>query len=201
MDVDDRLRLDYEQTAGQISALTDVRFKLLGTVPTVALAAVGIGGAHPSTGGLIGLGLLGLVATVGILVYELRNTETLAAALYHARDLARLLELRAPDRQRESDGTTRPPGRQHRLFRTLRVGQDQAVGLVYGAALGGWSYLLAWGVLRGFHVSGARAIGGVIGACCVVAVVFEVGRISSEATKAAERIAAETSATPADSHP
>jgi hypothetical protein len=192
MDADDRLRLDYEQTTGQINALTDVRFKLLGIVPTVALAAVGIAGAHPSTGGLIGVGVLGLVATVGILLYELRNTETLAAALYHARDLARLLELRAPDGRQESDGVTGPPGRQHRLFRTLTVGQDEALGLVYGAALGGWSYLLVWGVLHGLDVSGARAIGGVVGACCAIAVVLEVGRISSEAAKAAARTAADT---------
>ena len=192
MDADERLRLDYEQTNGQITALTDVRFKLLGIVPTVALAAVGIGGAHPSTGGLIGVGLLGLVATLGILLYELRNTETLAAALYHARDLARLLELRAA--VGSPDGMARSAGRQHRLFGTLTVSQDQALGLVYGVALGGWSYLLVWGVLRGLHVSGARAIGGVVGACCAVGVVFEVGRISSEATNAAERIAADTSA-------
>jgi len=197
MDADDRLRLDYEQTAAQISALTDVRFKLLGVVPTIALAAVGIAGAHPSTGGLIALGLLGLVATVGILVYELRNTETLAAALYHAEEVARLLDLHVARGRHEPERALKPSGRQHRLFGTMTVGQDQALGLVYGAALGGWSYLLAWGVLRGLHVSGARAIGGVIGACCAVAVVFDVGRISSEATKGAERTAADTSASSA----
>ncbi|MBV9337680.1 MAG: hypothetical protein JO262_15545 [Solirubrobacterales bacterium] len=196
MDADDRLRLDFEQTTGQISALMDVRFRLLGIVPTVAAAAVGIAGAHPSTGGLIGVGLLGLAATVGILLYELRNTETLAAALCDARDLARLLELRASSGRNQPAGVIRPSGRRHRLFRTLDVGQDQALGLVYGAALGGWSYLLIWGVLHGLHVSGARAIAGVIGVCCAVAVVFEVGRISSEATQAAERGASGTSATP-----
>lgn len=194
MDADDRLRLDYEQTTGQISGLTDVRFKLLGIVPTVAAAAVGIAGAHPSTGGLIGLGLLGLVSTVGILIYELRNTETLAAALYHARDVARLLGLRGPDGRNDPGGVIRPSGHPHRLFGTMTVGQDQALGLVYGAALGGWSYLLVWGVLHGLHVSGARAIAGAIGVCCAAAVVFEVGRISSAATKAAERSAADASA-------
>ncbi len=201
MDADDRLRLDYEQTTGQISALTDVRFKLLGVVPTVAAAAVGIAGAHPSTGGLIGLGLLGLVATVGILLYELSNTGTLAAALHHARDLARLLGLRAPDGRNEPEGLIRPSGHQHRFFGTLTVGQDLGLGLVYGAALGGWSYLLVWGVLHGLHVSGARAIAGAIGVCCAAAVVFEVGRISSETTKAAERSAADTSATPRGGDP
>lgn len=193
MDDDERLRLDYEQTTGQISALTDVRFKLLGIVPTIALAAVGIAGAHPSTAGLLGLGLMGLVATVGILLYELRNTETLAAALYHARDVARLLALPSARGRNEPEGVITPSGPRHRLFGTMTVGQDQALGLVYGAALGGWSYLLAWGVLRGLDVSGARAIGGVVGACCAIAVVFEVGRISSMATRTAARVDADPS--------
>ena len=191
MDVDDRLRLDYEQTTGQISALTDVRFKLLSLVPTIALAAVGIAGAHPSTGGLVGVGLLGLGATVGILLYELRNMETLAAALYRARGIARLLELHVVDGRAETAGVIRPSRSHHRLFGAVTVGQDQALGLVYGAALGGWAYLLAWGVLRGLHVSGARAIGGVIGACCWAALLLEVVRISKEATRAAGDIAAE----------
>jgi hypothetical protein len=195
MDADDRLRLDYEQTTGQISALTDVRFRLLGIVPTIALAAVGIGGAHPSTGGLVALGLLGLVATVGILIYELRNTETLAAALYHARDVARLLGLHVARGRNDPAGVITPSGNRHRLFGTVTIGQDQALGLVYGAAIGGWSYLLVWGVLRGLHVSGARAIGGVVGACCGVAVVIEVGRISGLAKRTVERTDADWSPT------
>ena len=148
MDADDRLRLDYEQTTGQISALTDVRFKLLAIVPTIALAAVGIAGAHPSTGGLVGVGLLGLGATVGILLYELRNMETLAAALYRARNVARLLELQVFHGRAEPAGVISRSGRHHRLFGTVTVGQDQALGLVYGAALAGWTYFLVWGVLR-----------------------------------------------------
>ena len=130
MDADGRLRLDYEQTTGQISALTDVRFKLLSLVPTIALAAVG--------------------------------------TLFRAAPSPRVIT---------------PSGRHHRLFGAVTVGQDQALGLVYGAALGGWTYLLVWRVLRGLHVSGARAIGGVIGACCWAAVALEVRRISKDATR------------------
>ena len=186
MDADDRLRLDYEQTTAQISALTDVRFKLLAIVPTIALAAVGIAGAHPSTGGLVAVGLLGLGATAGILLYELRNMETLAAALYRARYVARLLELHVFPGRVEPSGVIKPSERHNRLSGGVAVGQDLALGLVYGVALGGWTYLLVWGVLHGLHVSGARAIGGVIGGCCWAAVVLAVGRISKEATNAAE---------------
>jgi hypothetical protein len=187
MDVDDRLRLDYERTTGQISALTDVRFKLLAFVPTIATAAVAFAGAHPSTGVLVSIGMLGAVATIGILLYELGNTATLDAALYRADDLERRLGLAVDgERQDPGDGVTRS-SRQHRLFGTVTVGQDQALGLVYGAALGGWGYLLAWGALHAAHVSGARLIGGVIGVCCAVAVILEVGRVSSESKNRATR--------------
>jgi len=176
MDVDERLRLDYEQTAGQIGALTDVRFKLLGFVPTIATAAVVIVGARPNTGALLSVGLLGAIATIGILLYELRNMQALDAAVDRAADLRRALGL---DAGQPGPLGAEPPSRD-RLFGVATIGQDQAVGLVYGAALGGWIYLLAWGALRGLEVSGARTIGGVIAACCTIAVVVEVGRISGE---------------------
>jgi hypothetical protein len=192
MDADDRLRLDYEQTTGQISALTDVRFKLLGFIFTIATAAVAIVGAHPSTGALMGVGLLGLVATVGILLYELGNAQTLNAALYRAQHLQRALGLRGAQVKSIPAERTGPAAEQNRLFGAVPVSQDQAVGLVYGAALGGWGYLFVWGVLHGLHVSGARPIGGVIGALCAVAVMSEVPRVSSERTnEAAERLAPE----------
>jgi hypothetical protein len=44
MDADDRLRLDYEQTTQLIRTLTDIRFKLLAFVPTIAGATVGLVG-------------------------------------------------------------------------------------------------------------------------------------------------------------
>jgi hypothetical protein len=186
MDADELLRLDYEQTSGQVGALTDVRFKLLGFVPTIATAAVVIVGARPNTGALLSVGLLGAVATVGILLYELRNTQALDAALEHTAELRRLLGLQTGRPGRAGAETAS----RDRLFGAVPIGQDQAVGLVYGAALGGWTYLLAWGALRGLDVSGARTIGGVIAACCTIAVVVEVGRISGEAKRASARIQA-----------
>jgi hypothetical protein len=190
MDVDDRLRLDYECTTAQISALTDVRFKLLALVPTIATAAVAFAGDHPSTGVLISVGLLGLLATTGILLYELGNTATLDAALYRADDLERRLGLDVNGGQTDRGAATRST-RQHRLFGTVTVGQDQALGLVYGAALGGWGYLLAWGALHAAHVGNARLIGGAIGACCAVAVLLEVWRVSAESRNEAGRLAAD----------
>ena len=182
VDAEDLLRFDYEQTAGQIGALTDVRFKLLGFVPTIATAAVAIVSSHPSTGTLLSVGLLGALATTGILLYELRNTQALDVALGRVAELRGLLGL---DPRRPACASTQA-GSQGRLFGAAPIGQDEAVGLVYGAALGGWIYLLVWGALRGLGVGGARPIGGVVAACSVIAVVVEVRRISGEAKRATE---------------
>jgi hypothetical protein len=148
---------------------------------------VAIVGAHPSTGSLIGVGLLGLFATIGILLYELGNTQTLHDALDRAQHLQRALGLGGVQGQTGLVRGTGEAAEQHRLFGAVPVSQDQGVGLVYGAALGGWAYLFVWGVLHGLDVSGARTIGGVIGVFCMVIVVGEVARVSRERKKPAHQ--------------
>ena len=88
MDVDDRLRLDYDQTSQQLRTLTDIRFRLIAFVPTFAAASVGFF-AHPRPAvELLGIGVLGLVATIGIYLYELGNTQLYAAAATSPTDQA-----------------------------------------------------------------------------------------------------------------
>ncbi len=93
MGADDGLRLDYDQTTQFLRAFADTRIKLLAFVPTIAGAAVGFLGRPRPAGELIGVALLGLVATLGIFVYELRNTQLYDAMLQRARELERLLGL------------------------------------------------------------------------------------------------------------
>src|SRR5436305_2064408 len=96
MDSGERLRLDYEQTTELVRTLLDVRFKLLAFVPTIAGAAVALVGTGKPTGAeLLGVGILGLLSTFGVLIYELRNTQVYNATVSHARALERLLGLGA----------------------------------------------------------------------------------------------------------
>jgi hypothetical protein len=191
MDAEERLRLDYDQATELIRTLMDARFRLLALVPTIAGAAVGLLGSHPSAAELLAVGLLGLVATVGILLYDLRNTEIFDAMLRHAQALEQLLGLHAPRGTQGPDTVLSQFAPPHgRLFGIVTVGQERALGLVYGAALGGWSYLVAWGALRALDFSGAREVGGVTGALSAVAVMFEVQRIGNQAREAGERVAA-----------
>ena len=150
MDADDRLRLDYEQTSQLLRTLTDIRFKLIAFVPTFAGASVGFFARPRPAVELLAIGVLGLVATFGIYLYERRNSQLYAAAAGRARELERRLELSV------GSGVDT---------------HDRGLSLVYGAALAGWSYIVSWGLLRAMEADSARgvglAIGGIVGALVV----------------------------------
>ena len=143
MDADERLRLDYERTTRLLRSLTDIRFRLLAFVPTFAGASVGFFGRTRPAGELLAVGVLGLVATLGVYLYELRNSELYVAAATRAREIERQLHI--------------PDG--------LAVEHESGLlALVYGAALAGWSYLVSWGLLRAVDLGDAREIGLAVGA-------------------------------------
>lgn len=166
MDADDTFRLDYEQTTQLMRTLTDIRFRLLAFVPTIAGASVGLAGRGHAAAELVAVGLLGLVATFGVLLYELRNSQVYHAILGHARELEQKLGF----------GLFSPSSKVT-LFGIVAARHDRGLGLVYGAALAGWTYLVAWGALRAVDVGAARTIGAVIGFLAGVVVAAEVERL------------------------
>jgi hypothetical protein len=183
MDADERLRLDYDQTTALVRTLLDVRFKLLALVPTIAGAAVAlVGSGRPPAAELLAVGLLGLLATLGILLYELHNIQIYDAALTHAQAVEGTLGLRATgDAVTPGQLLSLRDGRSQRLFGLVSPGDVRALGLVYGAAMAGWSYLVGWGALRAVDFSGAREVGGVIAAIAAITVIFEIERLGRAA--------------------
>jgi hypothetical protein len=178
MDAGNGLRLDYEQTTQLLRTLVDVRFKLLAFVPTITGAAVGLVGRPRPAAELLGVGMLGLLATLGIFVYELRNTQLHDALISRAGELERQLGLRSVLGASGPGGLfAELPGRNVRLFGVLPVSQDRGLALVYGAALAGWTYLAAWGALGAVELGEARAWGGAIGAAAGLLVLGEVERV------------------------
>jgi hypothetical protein len=189
MDAEDRLRLDYDRTAVLVQSLLDTRFRLLALVPTIAGAAVGLISAPRPAVELLGIGILGLVATVGILLYELRNSEILEAMLRHAQLLERVLGLETGPRVHGPEGLLSARAGGHgRFLGVLTATNERALGLVYGAALGGWSYLVAWGVLLAFGLSNAQDTGAIIGAVAGLVVMWEVERLGRGAVEADDHL-------------
>ena len=82
MPIDEVTKLDYEEVNRNIRWLQDVRFKLLAIVPVTSAAAIGfLGSQRTSSTGTqshtwtsVVVGLLGLVATSGLAVYDRRNS-------------------------------------------------------------------------------------------------------------------------------
>ena len=174
----DLLRLDYDHTLDQLRTLTDVRFKLLALVPTLSGVAIGLLGRPRSAAELLGVGLLGLCATLGILFYELRNTQLSDYATQRAKAVERELGLVSAFGAAGPGGlySERPDRSVHVLG--VELGHDRGLSLVYGAALAGWAYLVSWGALRALDVARPRAIGGIIGVCVGFVVVAALLRVT-----------------------
>lgn len=169
--MEDRLRLDYDQTIKFVHAFTDLRTKMLAFVPTITGTAVGLLGEPRPAAELIGVALLGLTATLGIFVYELRNAQLSDAMIQRAKELERLLELPTVQELQGAGGVlAMRPGRW--------FAHDRGWTLVYSAAIAGWSYLAAWGILRWFLVDSAQTIAAVTGAAVGFLVAAAVERYS-----------------------
>jgi hypothetical protein len=182
----DLLRLDYQQTIGLLAGISDVRVKLLALVPTLSGAAVAVLGRPSSTAELLAVGLIGLIATLGVLLYELRNTQLYDYGLRRAQWLERELGLGSmPGGETPGGLFSDRPGRTLRLFGVLPVDRDAGLGLVYSAAIAGWTYLCAWGALHALGVGHARQIGGALGAAAGVLLLAELTRAREPASSPA----------------
>jgi hypothetical protein len=180
----DLLTLDYAQTADLVRTLTDIRFKLLAFVPTIAGATVGLLSNAASAAQLVGVGLLGFTATVGVLMYDLRNSQLYDAAVHRAKVLEERLHF-ASVRSEEGTGGpfTERPASGVKLLGSVTAWHDRALALVYGAALAGWAYLVGWGALGAAGVPYAREWGAALGLLVGVMVVVDVHRVDRRADK------------------
>jgi len=158
MDEQGRARLEYDAASQLLRGLTETRFKLLALVPSLAGAVIAFATARRTGLELLAIGLLGLAATLGVLLYELRNGEIKGEI---ARRVQRLEDALLPSGPLVVNGRARFLG-------AIPVSHSLGIGLVYGAASGGWCYLVAWGALHAIlphrHVQGVGlAIGAVAG--------------------------------------
>ena len=139
-DQDELLRLEYESASRLLGSLTEIRFKLLALVPTLTGAVVALVSGGRSGVELLAIGGLGLAATSGVLAYELRNGELRRRVTERVNALETKLFPEGP--------LVGAPGRTPKLFGVVPASHRLGVGLVYGAAIGGWVYLVVWGALE-----------------------------------------------------
>ena len=121
-DTDELLRLEYESASRLLGELTEIRFKLLALVPALTGAVVALTSAGSTGVELLAIGGLGLVATSGVLAYELRNGELCRRATDRVTQLETQLLPGGP--------LVGAPGRTPRLFGIVPASQHLGVGLV-----------------------------------------------------------------------
>lgn len=137
----DRLRLDYEQTLETYRQLAEIRFKLLAFVPTLSAIAVTLLTNADLDGTEKGaLGGVGFLVTLGIVLYDQRNTQFYNGAISRAQLLEDKLNL---DRFETDDHRGLFGSRDdhpRRRFLALPVRHDLGLALIYSAVLGAWVF-------------------------------------------------------------
>src|SRR5687767_13606291 len=115
---DDKLRLDYEETNRYFRMLADIRFKLLAFLPTASGLAVALISTKATADLGLSVGLLGLFVTLGIIIYEIRNTQFYDAAVHRAKWLEVLLDLPICTKGKSTGGLfSERPGRPPLFFK------------------------------------------------------------------------------------
>ena len=100
----EKLKLDYEQTNETFRMLADIRFKLLAFVPTISGVGVTLAAQATDHETGLALGLIGLVVTLGIIIYELRNTQIYDATVHRAKWLEVSLGMRLCTKNMKAGG-------------------------------------------------------------------------------------------------
>jgi hypothetical protein len=159
------LRLDYEKTLEQFAMLADIRFKLLGFVPTLAALAVGA---------------LGFVMTIAILIYEVGNSQLYDAIIHRAKFLEGQfgLPLSTPD-AKSGGAFNERSGRSLKLFGVVSIWHDRGLSLAYGAALRGWAFVMA---SNGLALAGSpdQVLAATVGLIAATLFAREIERLSGK---------------------
>jgi hypothetical protein len=130
----------YGEICSSWHVLIDLRFKLLGFVPSVSVVLIAglLSNQGPSQGlsrtTKTGIAVLGLIATLALLLYDLRNSELHDDLISRGRKIEDELGI--------DTGQFRGRLKSSSWF----VKHDRATALIYGAALAAWAFsiLVIW---------------------------------------------------------
>jgi hypothetical protein len=156
------LALEYEQINENFRFLADVRFKLLAWVPTLGGAAVFVlahlgleagkapASSSPELLAVLLVSLFGFLATLGITLYDQRNSELYNALIHRAKHLEE--EFGVPTtpgglKQSPKGGQFNERPAKGRYF-IFQAGHDLALALIYGPLLGAWFFPILYSVLK-----------------------------------------------------
>ena len=149
-DQSQNLRLDYQQTMQYLQMLTNIRFLPLTLLPGVAGFAVSaLINTKGSPESVLAVGIVGVGASAGIILYDMHNTALYNAAVHRAKRIEKSLGLppstkgkpgglfnERPDRLEAAQGSG------GMRFSPLTMQQDLAVAAIYGVVIGAWMHII-----------------------------------------------------------
>jgi hypothetical protein len=130
------LLAEYSEVNSNYRALADIRFKLLGLLPIATGAGVVLFARDSLQPVSLPIGILGLLVSLGIFIYDRRNTQLYFALGDRAKAIEK--ELGLPDGQ----FTSRPKPE----LGFLRHGVGS--GLIYVSVFSGWTYIIVLNLVR-----------------------------------------------------
>jgi hypothetical protein len=136
--VQDTIRFEYEQALQTIRMLADIRFKLLALVPfisgaTIAFLSFDPGNAPPHV--ILAGSFAGFLITVGVLIYNQRNTQFINVTRARCLELEKLLDLPVKGQFHSHQKT-------FRLFQAIPLWADLGLAIIYSTVLAAWLFLI-----------------------------------------------------------
>jgi hypothetical protein len=141
-----RLWADYGHTLETYRQLAEIRFKLLALVPAVSGAAVALlTKAAIDSWEKVALACVGLLVTLGIVLYDQRNTQFYNGAIGRAQHLEAELELDAFEGDEHPGLFGSRDDHAERRMLLLPVRHGLGLALVYSPVLGAWVFAAVQG--------------------------------------------------------
>jgi hypothetical protein len=157
------LLADYHETLSTWRVYTELRFKLLGLLPTVTAVGVGfLAGNLGLSSGLVSAGAL--LAVFGIAMYDLRNTMFYDSAIHRAKYLEEKLGLPRTNGLGKGPGLFGERPRTRLRFFGIEAWHDRALAIIYSASFAAWATVLVLSLCAGVGGGGASAM------CTIIAI-------------------------------
>lgn len=142
---------DHAATTDLFKTLVDIRFKLLTFVPTVTTVAVGVISLDKQQkifdeGATLVVGAAGVLISLAIVVYEIRNSQIHDRAAHRIKHLERLLGFTPSYAGETSRGMFQERGTGNPFLGLFVVQHDRALSIVYGVVMTLWTWVLLTGL-------------------------------------------------------
>jgi hypothetical protein len=181
----DIIQFDYEQSLQTYQMLADVRFKLLALVPLISGAAIAFlttDPVHASSQIVLAGGVFGLLITLGITIYDQRNTQIMNVSKRRARELEKRLPLPLGGGQFQQ-----MPPKDLKFLGWMKVWSDRGLALIYGTVLTAWVFLITRTTFDLFGLS-ADLIVTLVAILIFAALQIEFHRMDRRAKSSAEDV-------------